>query len=120
MIILAAVVALITAIVVISKKMSLQNRMKEAAEATEAAKKAAEEAKEVYDSMLSDQSKYDELQKTLEELTYGTREWKKALVEVNNQVLELLQTYPMLAKYLTRGEDGQLAVKDEGWDALIK
>jgi hypothetical protein len=41
LIILAAVVALVTAIVIISKKLSLANRMKEAAEATE---KAREEA----------------------------------------------------------------------------
>jgi Ni,Fe-hydrogenase III component G len=66
----------------------------------------AEEAKDAYDQMLSDQSKYHELQKTLEDLTYGTKEWKQALIEANQQVLELLQTYPELTKYLTRGEDG--------------
>ena len=119
LIILGAVVLLITAIVHISKQLSLENTMKKAAEATEEAKEAAQEAKEAYDDMLSDKNHYDELQNTLEDLTYGTNEWKQALVEANQQVLELLQTYPQLAQYLTRGEDGQLAMSDEGWDAMI-
>jgi hypothetical protein len=40
--------------------------------------------------MLSDRNEYDEMQKNLENLTYGTKEWKKALTEANAQVLELV------------------------------
>jgi hypothetical protein len=60
------------------------------------------------------------MQKNLENLTYGTKEWKEALHEVNQQVLELIQTYPELAKYLDRGDDGQLVITDEGWDSLLE
>jgi hypothetical protein len=51
-------------------------------------------------------------------LTEGTFEWKQNLIEINNTILELLNTYPQLAQYLTRGEYGQLAIKDEGWDLI--
>jgi uncharacterized protein (UPF0333 family) len=106
---LAALVGTIVAIVSVIKSVQaekLENRMAAAAEATEKAKEAAEAAKEAYDDLLSERSGYDEMQKNLENLTYGTKEWKEALHEVNQQVLELIQTYPELAKYLNRGEDG--------------
>jgi hypothetical protein len=61
----------------------LENRMAAAAEATEKAREEAEAAKEAYDELLSDRSEYDEMQKNLENLTYGTKEWKEALHEVN-------------------------------------
>ena len=120
LIILAAVAAIVATIVIVSNKLSLANRMKEAAEATEEAKEAAEEAKEVYDKLLSDKTKYDELQTALDKLTYGTKEWKQALVDANQQVLELLQTYPELAAYMGRGENGQLIIQDQGWDKIIE
>ena len=119
---IAALVGIIIGIVAAinhANAQKIENRMKAAAEATEEAKQAAEEAKEAYDKMLDDRNKYNELQQTLEDLTYGTNEWKQALIEANQQVLELLQTYPELAKYLTRGEDGQLAIKDEGWNVML-
>lgn len=116
--IVAAMIAIV-AIMAIVKNTSIEERMKKAAKATEEAGKAAQEAKEAYDEMLDDRNKYNGLQQTLEDLTYGTNEWKQALIEVNQQVLKLLQTYPELAKYLTRGEDGQLAIKDDGWDVML-
>jgi hypothetical protein len=33
-------------------------------------------------------------------------EWKQALMESNAEVLSLVNTYPELAKYLTKGEYG--------------
>jgi hypothetical protein len=57
--------------------------MKKAAEATAEAKESAQEAKEAYDELVEDRGQYDEMQKNLENLTYGTKEWKEALHEVN-------------------------------------
>lgn len=51
-------------------------------------------------------------------LTKGTREWKQALVENNQEVLELLNTYPELADHVIKGEDGELSISQEGWDYL--
>ena len=115
----AVVIGLIVAIASFVKNNSLDARMEKAAEATEKAKEAAKEAKEAYDELVADRGQYDEMQKNLENLTYGTKEWKEALHEANQQVLELIQTYPELAKYLERGDEGQLTISDEGWDALL-
>ena len=101
-------------------KNSLAGQMEAAAEATERATDAAEKAKTAYDELLSDRSEYDEIQNNLAGLTRGTEEWKQALMETNQQVLELLNTYPQLAQYIGRGEDGQLTIDDEGWDKVIE
>jgi hypothetical protein len=42
----------------------------------------------------------------LDELIKGTDEWKKALIEANNEVLALLGTYPELANWISTGEYG--------------
>ena len=44
---------------------------------------------------------------------------KAKLAEVNQKVLELINTYPTLAKFLEKGSEGQLSIKDEGYDALL-
>jgi hypothetical protein len=41
---------------------------------------------------------------TLDELTQGTKEWTKAMQEINNQVLELIEQYPELAKFVENKE----------------
>ena len=98
------------------KANTLEGRMQAAAEATERAEEAAEGAKEAYDDLLSAKSGYNELQNKLEELTKGTLEWKQALADSNAQVLELLDKFPELTKYLTRGEHGGLGITEAGWD----
>ena len=117
---IAGLVIGIIAIVKAFKKNTLAERMKEAAKETKAAKEAAEEAKSAYEDLLSNKSDYDETQKALEELTYGTQEWKQALIEANQQVLELLRTYPELAQYLSKGKYGQLTISDKGWDDILE
>ena len=121
LLVVAALGALIAIIVLVSKAMhenSLEGRMQAAAEATENAKAAAEGAKQAYDDLLSAKSGYDELQNQLDTLTKGTLEWKQALADSNAQVLELLDKYPELAKYLTRGEHGELEITEEGWNIV--
>lgn len=121
--IIAAVAALtagVIALVKAAKENSLAGQMEKAQKATTAAKEAAESAKTAYDDLLSARSEYSELQATLDGLTKGTNEWKQALIEANAQVLELLSTYPELAKFISRGEDGQLTISDEGFDSLIE
>ena len=121
--IIAAVAALtagVIALVKAAKENSLAGQMEKAQKATMAAKEAAESAKTAYDDLLSARNEYSELQATLDRLTKGTNEWKQALIEANAQVLELLSTYPELAKFISRGENGQLTISDEGFDSLIE
>ena len=115
-----AVLGGIIAYIVHKKKNSLSNQIKEAEEQTKKAEEAADNAKKAYDQLLSDRSEYDNLQEKLEELTYGTKEWQQALLEVNNEVLRLIQIYPQLAKWIGRGNQGQLIIQDEGWEAAEK
>lgn len=121
--IIAAVAALTAGVIALAKaakENSLAGQMEKAQKATAAAKEAAESAKTAYDDLLSARSEYSDLQVTLDGLTKGTNEWKQALIEANAQVLELLSTYPELAKFISRGEDGQLTISDEGFDSLIE
>ena len=97
---------------------TLEGRMAAAAEATERAKKAAEEASQAYNDLLTAKNSYEDLQTQIDELTKGTLEWKKALIESNQQVLKLLETYPELAGYLSKGEFGNLEIADEGWEFI--
>jgi hypothetical protein len=69
--------------------------------------------------LLSNKSGYDDLQKTLDNLIVGTKEWKEALYESNEEVLNLINKFPKLAEFLERDSTGRLTIKDEGWDALM-
>jgi cytochrome c biogenesis factor len=80
---LVGTVMLIVSAIKEAEAQKLENRMKAAAEATEEAKSQAQDAKKAYEDLLSDRSAYNELQQTLEDLTYGTKEWKEALIEAN-------------------------------------
>ena len=115
----ALIIGTIAIIAKIKKDTSISAKMERAAEATEKAKEAAEEAKTAYDDMVSDREGFEEMQKQLAGLTRGTKEWREALRKSNEEVLNLITTYPKLAKYLTRGEQGELIIADAGWDELI-
>jgi hypothetical protein len=69
--------------------------------------------------LLSNKSGYDDLQKTLDNLIVGTKEWKEALYASNEEVLSLINRFPKLAEFLERDSTGRLTIKEEGWDALI-
>ena len=89
----------------------------------EAAKKAAETSKALGDEYKQTKAAYEELkqsisdyrdaQTAIDELTVGTEEWRDAIQDVNDKVLELIQNYPILAKYMSN-ENGRLVVSDEG------
>lgn len=98
---------------------TLKRQLKEAQEATEAATQAAEDAQVAYDNVISAFDSYNTAQNALEELTQGTLEWKEALIDVNQQVLDLIAKYPELAQYVTTGESGQLQISQEGQDTYI-
>ena len=116
--ILAGIAAVVAAIKIV-QALSLDARIERAIESIERSKKAADAAKQTYNDLLSSRSEYNDLQQTLDGLTYGTQAWKEALIEANQQVLELLQNFPQLAQYLERSSQGRLSISDEGWDKFI-
>lgn len=84
---------------------------------TENAKQVAEQASQAYDDLLSAKSGYDELVSQLEGLTKGTIEYKNALYEANQQVLELAKNYKDL-EYTYDSETGLLKISEESWNKI--
>lgn len=94
------------------KLKALKEEVTECSKALDEAKTAAEELKSAFDN-------YDSLVERLNECTQGTQEWKDALIDVNNAVLDLMANYPDLAQYVTRDEKtGQLKISQTGMDSM--
>jgi hypothetical protein len=55
-------------------------------------------------------------------MTKGTQEWKDAVKDVNKQVLDLVDKYPELAKYVEKTNDGvlKLDTDSEEVEAVMK
>lgn len=93
-----------------------------ARKAAQAAVDAKQESQELTDSYNDLKTSLDELknkESVLSGLTKGTREWNEAVMELNEQVLTLLDTYPQLAQYL-ENKDGVLSISNEGMESLLE
>lgn len=56
----------------------------------------------------------------LNKLERGTLEYKQALLEANEQALELLSQYELLNQYASRGLDGRIEISQEGLDKVLE
>lgn len=81
---------------------------------------AAEEAKNKINDIAESRKEFDDMKKSFDGLVKGTKEWREQLVKSNSEVLGLIEKYPQLSEYLTTGENGELTITDEGWDALAQ
>ena len=70
-----------------------KERLEELTEATQAASTAADDAANAYNNLKDSLSGIAEKYDTIETLTRGTQEWRDAVKEVNNEVLDLMATY---------------------------
>jgi hypothetical protein len=50
-------------------------------------------------------------------LTRGTAEWTQNLMNANNEVMKLLQSFPLLAQYIST-VNGRLVISEEGFNFL--
>ena len=82
-------------------------------------KDALSHTKEAIGEVSKASEKLEASKKTLHSLTEGTVEWKQALLEVNQQVLDLIDKYPLLQKYLTN-KNGELGISEKGFKVLGK
>ena len=92
----------------------------EAQEAADAAKLVAEgynAAKEEYEKFSSTASQYNDLVKSMDELTKGTVEYTEALFKANEQALELINNNKNL-KYTI--EDGLIKIDEESLEQVQK
>ena len=106
--------------------LAITERKRQATAAMEAATQSAKEASAAYEelkgkveNLKSSYSEYSSILKTLGNLKSGTAEWTEAVVELNNQVLELLKTYPQLAEYINNS-NGILTIDAEGYEKVAK
>jgi methyl-accepting chemotaxis protein len=107
---LVSLVAIIFLVVAAFKKWqanSPEGKLKAAEEATEAAGKAADEAAEAYNNLNNSLEELDDKYAAIEDLTEDTREWRDAIKEINAEVLDLVEQYPELAKFV-KNEGGVL------------
>lgn len=114
---LVAIGALVTAFVVAWNNNSPEAKLEKAAKATEKAKEMAEGASQAYDDLLSKKSEFDKLTTSLETLTQGTLEWRKALAETNNEVINLQKEFPELEVSVDKA-NGQLKI--DNWGDVLK
>ena len=119
--IMAAIAAItVTISTLVQHADTAENRLKRAEQAAESAKKELEELESAAEELQNSISKYEELEKTFSNLTKGTDEWKQAILEANELVLDLLDKYPQLLDYIYTSEEGLLKIKSEGFDELQK
>ena len=114
---LVAIGALVTAFVVAWNNNSPEAKLEKASKATEKAKEMAEGASQAYDELLSKKSEFDKLTTSLETLTQGTLEWRKALAEANNEVINLQKEFPELEVSIDKAT-GQLKI--DNWGDVLK
>lgn len=117
--IVAVTVLLGVAIAVIKaiKDNSIEAQLERAAEATEKAREAAESAVQAYEDLVDKKNDLDEMYSKISSLTEGTLEWKKAIVEANNSVMELKKTY----KNLELSYDAKTGLLNvDNWDEILK
>lgn len=91
------------------KKASPEAKLERAVEAAEAAAQTADEMAAAYHNLVDSLEGIDSQYDTIEDMVYGTKEWQKAVEAVNDEVLELIEEYPELAKFV-KNKDGILTI----------
>lgn len=96
---------------------TVEERAKKTEEAFNEEAKRLDELKNAYDEVISSIENYKDAEQSLLILKAGTEEWSNAVQKLNLQVLELLDKYPELAKYVSQ-VGGKLSISEEGLDFL--
>lgn len=122
--VVAAVVVLGVAIKTITERLdNLNNASSRAAEAAQGAVTQLSTSITNLNSEIDDlKDRWDSLEESknsLDNLIRGTTEWNEAVREVNQQVLDLIETYPKLASSV-ENVDGVLTIDETAYDNLIK
>lgn len=119
-----AVVAAVAGIGIIIKL--IIDKYNEAANAAKEAQNQADQLADAYNNVKTSHQEleqsfdsYEKAKQAMSELAEGTNEWNSKLKETNDQVLELLDKYPELAKYVHRDSNGLLTFDETGKDEFL-
>ena len=91
------------------KSQTPEEKFKQLQNATEQAGEAAKETSNKYNELKENLDSLDEKYENINNLTVGTQAWRDAIQETNQQVLDLVNTYKELAKYV-KVENGVLTL----------
>lgn len=121
---LIAIVGLIAIIVGTIKAIekaqnALNEKLAEAKQKYKELNEASAEAANTVKDLKDNWEKITESNKNLDQLTKGTTEWKQQVLELNQAVLDLIDKYPQLARYLEVGENGLLNFDEKGYSAIL-
>ena len=108
----SALIALGVAFYNFEKNNSLETKLEKSQEAAKNAAQAAEEAKEAYEKLGEAWDDLADKNTAIEEATKGTQEWRDAIREVNNAVLDLMDSYGGMIE-IGRGENGALTILNQ-------
>ena len=110
--IVAAVTFLVIAVISIAKAVqeaSPEKKLERARKAADDAKEAASKLSQEYENLKDSLDSLDESQKTLKSLTKGTKAWKEGVAKLNKEILDLINAYPQLAKFV-QYNDGVMSI----------
>ena len=108
---LAVIIWGVTAAIKAFQAASPEGQLKAAEEEARMFAEALDEAKQEAEDLKSAFDEYNSIQEELDKCTKGTEEWTQALLDANNQVLQLMSDYPELAGMVN--EDGENAITNE-------
>jgi archaellum component FlaC len=83
------------------KNNSPEGKLEAAAKATNQATEAAENAAQSYEHLNNSLESIANKENIIKNMTKGTSEWKAAVVDLNNEVMNLIDEYPELANSVT-------------------
>lgn len=127
-----AVLAAVTAAIVFAAdaayKASPEGQLEAAQKKAEELETALDETTAAAEKLKNTFDNYNSAVDKLEECTKGTTEWRDALREVNNEVMDMLSEYPELAtmvnketgeKAISYGKNGELVVADWAQEDML-
>ena len=113
--IVVAVGALVAAFAAVNAN-SPEKKLEKLKENADKAKEAVEKASQAYDELSNKKTTLEELNTKMSSLTKGTLEWKQALAQVNNEIINLQSQYSNLQ--VSVDENGKLSITN--WDEVLK
>lgn len=113
--IVVAVGALVAAFAAVNAN-SPEKKLEKLKENADKAKEAVEKASQAYDELSNKKTSLEELNTKMSSLTKGTLEWKQALAQVNNEIINLQSQYSNLQ--VSVDENGKLSITN--WEEVLK
>ena len=106
---IAIAIAALIGVIVLGINNMPEKKIQKMQEHLQEVQEAATEAKNQYDELKSTIESIEEAETAIDDLDKGTREWRDAVLELNQQYLDLINKVPALAPFL-RSSGGVLTI----------